>query len=67
MIRFLWFASKGYRLRPWASPYLRWRVETYSGIRAESVTFREFWRFLWSQQSNLWRYLRWTSRMSRLG
>ncbi len=66
MIRFLWLATKGYRLRPWASPYLRWRIETYSGISAESLTFRDFWRFLLGQRSSMWRYLRWTSRMSRL-
>lgn len=65
MIRFLWLATKGYRLHPWDSPYLRWRVETYSGKKAESLTFREFWRFLWRNRANMRRYLQWTSRMAR--
>ncbi len=34
MLRFLWRATRGYRLRPWRSPYLRWRIETYWGTPA---------------------------------
>ena len=41
-IRFLWNATRGDRLRPWRSPYLRWRLETYSGKRAESVRLADF-------------------------
>lgn len=67
MLRFLWLATKGYRLHPWDSPYLRWRVETYSGKKAESLTFREFWQFLWRNKASMWRYLRWTSRMANHG
>ena len=29
--------TKGYRTTPWRSPYLRWRVETWSGIPADSM------------------------------
>jgi hypothetical protein len=63
VIPFLWRASRGYRLRPWLSPYLRWRVETYSGLHAEKVTFAQFWRFLWRERAELRRYLQWVSRM----
>lgn len=65
MIRFLLQASRGYRLRPWASPYLRWRIETYWGIPAESITARDFWRFTWHQRRDLFRFLRWTGRLRR--
>jgi len=41
VLRFLWRASRGYRLRPWNSPYLRWRIETYSGLHAEHITFAD--------------------------
>lgn len=64
MLRFVWVASRGYRLNPWASPYLRWRIETYSGIKAESLTFGRFWQFLWTRRAAMWRYLRWTGRVS---
>lgn len=61
--RFLWQASRGYRLRPWRSPYLRWRIETDSGLHAESIGATEFWGFLWRERRRLLRYLEWTSRM----
>lgn len=64
MIRFLWRATRGYRLRPWASPYLRWRMETYTGLHAEEITPRRFLAVAWSNRAEFWRYLRWVSRMS---
>lgn len=66
MLRFLWVATSGYRLRPWHSPYLRWRIETYSGIPAETITARSFFRFVWNERKSLWQYLCWVSRMRRL-
>ena len=41
MIRILWRLSRGYRLCPWRSPYLRWRIETYSGLHADEIIFLE--------------------------
>jgi hypothetical protein len=64
VIRFLWKATKGYRLRPWASPYLRWRVETYWGLDAAAITAAEFRRFLWDHRAEMRRFLRWASRMA---
>jgi hypothetical protein len=63
MIRVLWRLSRGYRLRPWRSPYLRWRIETYSGVHAEEITFAQFCSFAWRQRRELARYLRWAERM----
>ncbi len=59
MLRFLWIASRGYRLTPWRSPYLRWRIETYSGTPAESIDAPAFFRFLWTERQSLLQYLRW--------
>jgi hypothetical protein len=53
--------SKGYRLAPWKSPYLRWRIETWSGIEADSITPRQFLRFTWDNRADLMRYLRWAA------
>jgi hypothetical protein len=64
MIAFMWKASRGYRLRPWASPYLRWRMETYWGMHAQDITFGEFWRFLWEHRAEMWRFLKWAGRMA---
>jgi hypothetical protein len=66
VFRFLWIASRGYRLRPWQSPYLRWRIETYSGVLADSITAGFFFRYLWTERKSLWQYLRWVGRMRRL-
>jgi hypothetical protein len=67
MIRFLWRtwwrASSGHRLRPWKSPYLRWRIETYWGLHAERITAGDFFRFAWQRRADLLRYLRWAARM----
>jgi len=65
MCRFLWVATRGYRMTPWRSPYLRWRIETYSGIPAESITRSIFFEFLWAERASLWQYLRWVRQMSR--
>jgi hypothetical protein len=60
-IRFLWNATRGHRLTPWRSEYLKWRIETYSGRKAESINAHEFWRFLWRERMQLARFLNWTN------
>lgn len=67
MIRFLWRATRGYRLTPWRSPYLQWRIETYSGIPQQSVTLAVFWKFVWSERRSLVRYLSWVEVISGTG
>jgi len=66
MLQFLWIATRGYRLRPWNSPYLRWRMETYSGIPAESINRQIFFQFLWQERKSLFQYLLWVGRMRRM-
>jgi hypothetical protein len=65
MIRIAWGLLKGYRLRPWRSPYLRWRMETWSGIEAAGITPAIFLRFSWRHRADLTRYLRWADANSR--
>ena len=65
MLRILWRLTRGYRLKPWQSPYLRWRIETYWGIHAEDITFTQFWRLAWSQRKDFARYLTWADKMAR--
>jgi hypothetical protein len=64
-LRFVWNATRGYRLRPWRSPFLRWRVETYSGQKAETLTAMNVLGFLWVEKWELLRFLRWTGTMQR--
>ena len=65
MLRIAWRLSKGYRLRPWKSPYLRWRMETYWGLHADQISAGDFFRFAWRQRKDLLRYLAWADRMDR--
>jgi hypothetical protein len=64
MLSVIWKLTSGYRLRPWKSPYLRWRLETYTGIHAESIGFREFFAVSWQYRKDFLRYLRWAERMT---
>lgn len=64
-IRFLWNATRGHRLAPWRSEYMRWRVETYSGMKAETLTSRDVLGFLWSSRWEFLSYLGWIARMER--
>ena len=64
-LRYFWGAARGYRLRPWASPYLRWRLETYLGVHADRLTWAEFFRLLWRHRERLRQFLRWSAEMER--
>jgi hypothetical protein len=61
MLRFLWNATRGHRIAPWRSPYLLWRIETYTGVKMTQIGFLEFWEFLWNERANLWRFLKSTA------
>lgn len=64
-LRFLWNATRGHRLTPWRSDYLRWRVETYSGQRADTLTTRQVLGFFWTSRWELLSFLHWTATMQR--
>ncbi len=65
-MRFFWSATRGSRLRPWLSPYLRWRLETYSGKPAGSVRLRDFWHLLVTERTQILRFVRWTNEIHTL-
>ncbi len=62
MLALLWRLTRGYRLRPWRSPYLRWRIETYWGLHADRIDCSMFWKFVLEHRRELWRYARWAAR-----
>lgn len=64
-IRFIWNATRGHRLTPWRSEYLRWRVETYSGMKAETLTVGKILSFVWTSRWELLSYLAWTGQLER--
>lgn len=64
-LRFLWNATRGNRLRPWRSEFVRWRIETYSGQKAEDLTRKQVLQFVWAERGQLMHFLEWTSEMDR--
>ena len=64
-LRYYWVAAKGYRLRPWQSPYIRWRMETFFGAQAAQPDARTFFALLWRERAQLRRFLRWADERRR--
>jgi len=62
-LRFVWNATRGHRFAPWRSEYLKWRVETYSGKKAETLTTMDILGFVWSSRWALLNFLLWTGRL----
>jgi len=62
-LRFIWNATSGHRLRPWRSEYVKWRIETYSGLKADELKTRDVFAFVWREKGNLLRFLHWTGKM----
>ena len=62
-IHFFSASTRGYRLRPWRSPYLRWRIETYWGWPADKIDARGFLSFSWRQRRPRVRFLGWAADM----
>jgi len=60
MLRFLWNSTRGHRITPWRSPYLLWRMETFTGVKMTQIG-----EFMWIERASLWRFLKWTVEMDR--
>src|SRR5277367_4937038 len=59
-MRFVWNATRGHRLAPWRSEYLKWRIETFSGKKAESLRGGDVLAFLWTSRWEMLDFLLWT-------
>lgn len=64
-LRFYWTSCKGYRLRPWRSPYIRWRMETFFGPEAAPTDARTFFRLTWRERARLLKFFRWAETRRR--
>lgn len=64
-IRFLWNSTRGHRLAFWRSALLRWRIETFTGKPAETLTVSEIFAFFWQSRWELLRYLVWIDRLEK--
>jgi len=64
-LRYYWISAKGYRLRPWQSPYLRWRLETFFGKEVAELDAGKFFRLLWRERGRMRRFLEWADERRR--
>lgn len=60
-LRYYWIIARGYRLRPWASPYIQWRMETFFGKQASDLDARKFFRLMWRERDRIERFLEWVA------
>ena len=58
-LQYYWIVARGYRLKPWKSPYLRWRMETFFGPEAEPAGPSRFLFLLWRERRRLREFLAW--------
>jgi len=65
-LRYYWVFTKGYRLRPWRSPYIRWRMETFFGPEAAPRGPVRFLQLLWRERRRLAEFLRWAEEYRNL-
>jgi hypothetical protein len=65
-LTYYWIAARGYRLRPWDSPYLRWRLETFLGKEAETVGAAQFLKILWKYRHEMQNFVDWAEERRRV-
>lgn len=58
-MRYYWIIAKGYRLHPWKSPYIQWRLETFFGNDAADLNPRKFLRLMWRERGRMENFLGW--------
>ena len=59
-------AASGYRLHPWDSPYLRWRLETFLGKEAEDLSAAQFMKILWKYRHQMQNFVDWAAERRRM-
>ena len=65
LLQFYWLASRGYRLHPWDSPYIRWRFETFLGKDAADLDASKFFRLSWKYRDRLRSFSDWAATRRR--
>jgi hypothetical protein len=65
-LRYYWITAKGYRLRPWASPLIRWRLETFFGGDMHALGPRQFFALLWRERARSRAFLQWLAERWRV-
>jgi hypothetical protein len=64
-LRYYWIIAKGYRLHPWDSPYIQWRLETFFGKDAADMDRATFMSLMWRERMRMRRFLDWVGERRR--
>src|SRR5256885_13073966 len=64
-LQYYWNAARGYRFRPWESPYIRWRFETFLGKEAANLTASKFFHLAWKYREHMERFVDWATERHR--
>jgi hypothetical protein len=65
-LRYYWIVARGFRLKPWKSPYLCWRFETFLGKEAENMTAKKFFHLSWKYRAQMQKFVDWASERRRV-
>jgi hypothetical protein len=65
-LQYYWIAARGYRLHPWDSPYLHWRLETFLGKEAGSPNPSQFLKILWKYRHQMQNFVDWAAERRRV-
>ncbi|HSC46146.1 MAG TPA: hypothetical protein VLC94_09955 [Candidatus Acidoferrum sp.] len=65
-LSYYWIAAGGYRLHPWDSPYLRWRLETFLGPEVERLNRPQFVKILWKYRHEMQNFVDWAAERRRV-
>jgi hypothetical protein len=66
LLSYYWIAARGYRLHPWDSPYLHWRLETFLGKEAEGLSAVQFVKILWKYRHQMQNFVDWAAERRRV-
>src|SRR5260370_22789794 len=65
-LQYYWLAGRGYRLKPWKSPCLRWRFETFLGPEAAQLDAGKFFHLAWKYRAQMERFVNWATERRRI-
>jgi hypothetical protein len=66
LLTYYWIVARGYRLHPWDSPYLHWRLETFLGKEAENLSPARFLKILWKYRHQMQNFVDWAAERRRV-
>ncbi len=64
-LKYYWITTRGYRLNPWNSPYIRWRFETFLGTDAAGLTAAKFLQLSWKYREKMEEFVQWCAERQR--